>query len=171
MKSSKVYARYSALLSQQYLAEGQIRSLRTLLNNGSRNTTLTADERQALRDAYEYETANHYRIFSEQEEKGIEFLRKTMFRKDGSPRRDKRSSVFSAIHHGIVDQFQEFYFCGYYDATDYSHASAYYFNCRNYLPVYRCCGALGYFDYVYDRNRGGFEILDTYNAVAEKLAA
>lgn len=168
MKPSKAYSRYSALLNYDYLAEGQIRSLRSLLCNGSGRTTLTSDERNSLRSAYEYETASHYRIFPEHEAKGLEFLRRCLFRKDGKPRQDKRSSVFFESHRAIVSNFHEFYFVGYSDATcDYGLAY-YHYDRRNYLPVYRCCGEAGWFDYCYGRDSGEFEILDGYDAASDR---
>ncbi len=160
VKPSKPFAKYSSLLSAEYITEGEIRSLRTNLNNSSYNSTLRSDERDTLRDAWRYSDDIHIRLHPSHSAKGIEFLRRCAFRKDGSPRQDERSKVFSSLHLDVIRSFTCFEFVGFCAANNLSSIAYYHYDRRDYLAVYRCYGESGYFDYAYSRDLGGFEILD-----------
>lgn len=92
-------------------------------------------ERQSLREQFEQRAKKGYGITPEQTEKGINYLKNTCFKKNGSLRDTKKRMTFGLREIAIIKDFYEFKFVGIYDASPNHY--------RFYTPVYRVIDSRG----------------------------
>jgi hypothetical protein len=139
------------ILSRGIVTEWELRMLRKNIRwSFSRNrkevNVLTQEERWALLELFEERSLD---LTKEQQKKGIEWLRNTHFRKDGSQR---RSSKLSSQHLYVIRNFSHFTFEGF--ASQHRSNGQLETQC-----VYRTYAKNGiYFDYVVDPSWFGAKV-------------
>ncbi len=96
------------------------------------------DERDELRGAFNSDEG--YKITENQTSKGINYLKNTIYKANGSLRNTIKSRAFGLREKAIIDNFSHFLF------TDIHNGSSNYY--EFYLPVYRVIAKNGsYFEY------------------------
>lgn len=121
--------------------ENEIRGLAKLLNSKRFGITERGCERFFMINEIERrlnEATRTWPITKEQSSKGIEYLRRRYFKKNGEPR---KLCPFSETAQNIIRNFKRFEFVGLYE-----HATT--AGSMGYLPIYRVISKHGsYFDY------------------------
>lgn len=109
------------------------RSFRKRLNNLN-----DAEVRSTLYDAfYFYMPEGGYKISSELSSKGLEYLTRCNFKKNGTPRKNS----WGSYELQVIRNFSHFTFSGLYDLSENSRTQ--------YAPVYRMYSTLGnWFEYI-----------------------
>ena len=149
MKENKRLKRLLGLLSQKVLTQSDIRALKTALNLTSK-----------INKADFVKIVNHcngFDITKEHSDIGIEYLRKTFFKKNGDPR---KAAFDDLTDHDInvLKNFKKFKFVGFGLYHENSYNSQY----DQYEIIYRVIAKNGdWFDYLaVSWQSGQFEVLN-----------
>lgn len=133
----KTVDKYRKLIKSGRFTEVELKYFRKLINGSSRLDAITKND---LVQEFEWQANEHngIRLSKEQQQKGIEWLRKVTYKLNGELR---KTQVLGRIERCIIDEFKYFRCVGLYNLSDNNY--------DQYVPIYRCIARDGsYFDYI-----------------------
>ena len=140
MKHSKLYEKYSSIITSGYIEEGQVISMRVALN--SNNKSMTVEEREELIGMVQEKELN---LTWTQTEKGLRFLKNLIVTPTG---RDRKNNPFNGKQTDIINNFKKFTLNGLQDQMNKYGRSM---GINRFLPIWRVyCKGGNYFDYIYE---------------------
>jgi hypothetical protein len=153
MKLTKTEQKYKNMIveSNRVWAEIEIISLRKFVNTTNRqrpeiNKMLISLFHEMI------EQRGNYRLTVEQQIKGIEWLKRTQLKRDGSLRQAK--STFIGLHEKyVIDNFLRFEMVGFRDISQSPYSSFTY-----YVPIYKCIAHDGA-AFEYSASQSGCEVV------------
>lgn len=135
---TKLFTKYNNLLKLDTLTEMQLSTLKSRISG--RQCSLTDNEVDQLKEQLD---DCEYKITSEHAEKGIEYLRRKCFKRNGSNRNNKQLEFMDNRFFNAIRDYSHFTFIGFEELqfNPYSNNS-------HYMPIWRIhCKNGSTFDY------------------------